>query len=133
MEWSADVLPRKQAKVRVQQTLGIPQLDSIPLPDIAWVARRRYRDRRPQGGDVWLIIEDADTSLDFDLGEKCLLYSQAGIREYWVVSVRRKNVSVFRSPSKKGYRSRAVFAIRDTISPLSVPDASLSIKELFGG
>ncbi len=130
-EWSLDVLPRKQAKVRVQQTVGIPQLDSIPVPDIAWVARRRYHDRRPSSSDVLLIIEVADTSLEYDLGEKCQLCAQAGIREYWVVGVRRKEVHVFRSPTKKGYRNSRTFSLRDTVSPLSVPDAALSIRELF--
>lgn len=130
-EWSADVLAKKRAKLRVQQTIGIPQLDSIPVPEIAWVARRRYQDRRPQGSDVWLIIEVADSSLEFDLHDKCLLYSQAGIKDYWVVSVRMKSVSVFRGPTKKGYKDTDTFSIRDKLSPLSVPDAVLSIKELF--
>ena len=131
-EWSADVLPRKRAKVRVQQTVGIPQLESIPVPDIAWVPRRRYQDRRPQGSDVWLIIEVADTSLEYDLGDKCLLYAQAGIREYWVVSVRLKSVNVFRGPTKKGYKDAQAFSIGNTISPISVSQAVLSIKDLFG-
>jgi Uma2 family endonuclease len=130
-EWSLDVLPRKRAKVRVQQTVGIPELNSIPVPDIAWVARRRYHDRRPQSSDIWLIIEVADTSLEYDLDEKCLLYAKAGIREYWVVSVQQKNVHLFRSPTKKGYRTTRTFSLRDTISPLSVPTAVLSIRDLF--
>jgi Uma2 family endonuclease len=131
MEWSADVLPRKRAKVRVQQTVGIPELDSMPLPDIAWVARRRYHDRRPEAGDIWLIIDVADSSLDHDLGQKCELYARAGVREYWVVNVRMKSIEVFRKPGKTGYKSTEAYSIRDTLSPLSVPEAALSIKDLF--
>ena len=131
-EWSSDVLPKKRAKLRVQQTIGIPELNSTPVPDIAWVARRRYHDRRPAGADVWLVIEVADRSLDYDLQDKCLLYSQAGIKEYWVISVKMKSVHVFRGPTKKGYRDTDTFSVRNTLSPLSVPDAVLSIKELFG-
>jgi Uma2 family endonuclease len=130
-DWSHDVLPRKKAKVRVQQTIGVPQLDSIPVPDIAWVARRRYQDRRPQSSDVWLIIEVADTSLEYDLGEKCQLYAQAGVREYWVVSVQEKTAYVHRNPTKKGYRSTQTFSTRDKISPLTVPETVLSLKDLF--
>ena len=131
MEWSTDVLPRKRAKVRVQQTVGIPELDSIPLPDIAWVVRRRYQDRRPQGNDIWLIIEVADSSLDYDTGDKCLLYSQAGVKEYWVVDIRMKSVAVFRGPTQDGYRDTQAFSINDSVSPEAVPDAVLSIRELF--
>ena len=133
MEWSGDMLPRKRAKVRVQQTVGIPELDSIPLPDIAWVARRRYQDRRPQTSDVWLIIEVADSSLEYDLGEKQLLYSQAGIKEYWVVNARMKCVEVFRRPTKKGYRDAQAYSVSDVLSPLTVPQAVPSIRELFAG
>lgn len=133
MEWSNDVLPRKRAKVRVQQTIGVPELDSIPVPDIAWVARRRYQDRRPTSSDVWLIIEVADSSLEYDVGEKQLLYAQAGIKDYWVVNVRMKCVEVFRRPSKKGYRDAQAHSTSDLLSPLALPDASLSIKELFAG
>ncbi len=102
-----------------------------PVPDIAWVTRRRYQDRRPQGSDVWLIIEVADSSLEYNLGEKQLLYSQTGIKEYWVVNVRMKSVHVFRRPTKKGYRDAQAFSVTDVISPLAAPDAELSIKELF--
>jgi Uma2 family endonuclease len=130
-EWSMDVLPRKRAKLRVQQTVGIPELESIPMPDIAWVARRRYQDRRPTARDVWLIIEVADSSLEYDMGEKCLLYAQAGVREYWVASVRMKCINVFRDPSKKGYRTTQAYSMNDSLTPLSVASAVLSIKELF--
>jgi Uma2 family endonuclease len=131
MEWSNDVLPRQRAKVRIQQTVGISKLDSVPLPDVAWVARRRYQDRRPQGKDIWLIIEVADSSLEYDLGEKCELYAQAGVAEYWVVNVRMKSVEVFRGPTKAGYRSTQAYSLNDSIAPQSVPGAVLSIRDLF--
>jgi Uma2 family endonuclease len=130
-DWSQDVLPRKKARLRVQQTVGMAELESIPLPDIAWVARRRYQDRRPSARDIWLIIEVADSTLDYDTGEKCTLYAQAGVKEYWVISVHMKCVNVFRDSSKKGYRSTQAFSVNDQISPLSVPEAVLSIHELF--
>ena len=34
-EWSIQSLPPGAARVRVQNTLGIPALDSVTLPDIA--------------------------------------------------------------------------------------------------
>jgi Uma2 family endonuclease len=131
-EWSAAVLPKKRAKLRVQQTIGIPELASTPVPDIAWVTQQRYQDRRPEAKDVWLVIEVADRSLDYDLEDKSSLYSQAGIKEYWVVNVKMKSVHVFRGPTKKGYRRTDTFSVRDTLSPLCIPDAVLSIKDHFG-
>ena len=43
----SDSAIKKLAKVRVQDPVGIPELDSAPQPDIAWVKIRNYRDRHP--------------------------------------------------------------------------------------
>jgi hypothetical protein len=36
---------------------------------------------------VALIVEVADTTLDFDLGPKAELYAAAGVPEYWVIDL----------------------------------------------
>jgi len=43
-----------------------------------------------------LVIEVADTSLSDDLGEKRLLYEEMGVREYWVVNVKKTQITAFR-------------------------------------
>ena len=37
-----------------------------------------------------LVIEVADSSLDFDTNEKKLLYARAAIRDYWVVDINER-------------------------------------------
>src|SRR5579862_5456512 len=65
-EWSITNLPRKSVRVRIQNSVGIPALDSAPQPDVAWVKRGDYSGGRPQPGAVLCIIEVADSSLDYE-------------------------------------------------------------------
>jgi Uma2 family endonuclease len=131
-QWSFAQLDGEKVRVRIQQTLGIPELDSVPRPDIAWVRQKSYRTARPRVKDVLLIIEVSDTSLKFDLSTKQELYGQAGVREYWVVDVRAKAIHVFRRPAKDGYVSTKIYSVAETISPLAASTAELSLAWLFG-
>lgn len=130
-EWSFANVNVRQVRTRVEKTFGIPELDSVPRPDIAWVRQRSYKAGRPRVKDVLLIIEVSDTTLAFDTGEKLLLYAQAGVKEYWVVNVRMKSIEVFRNPTKKGYRTSQAFSVGDVVSPLALPSAKLAVKSLF--
>lgn len=78
-EWSFDSVPRMKVRVRVQNSIGLPELDTVPEPDLAWVRRRAYSRGRPTPRDVLLVIEVADTSLAYDTGEKADLYAAASI------------------------------------------------------
>jgi Uma2 family endonuclease len=132
-EWSFANVDIKKIRVRIQQTLGIPALDSVPRPDVAWVKQRSYRMNRPEIDDVLLLIEVADTTLAYDRGEKLRLYAGAGIKEYWIVNVRMKCIEVFRNPGKKDYRKTQAFSISDQVAPLAVPSASLKVRDIFEG
>ncbi len=43
-----------------------------------------------------LAIEIADTSLSEDLGEKRILYEDLGVSEYWVVNVKKAQITAFK-------------------------------------
>src|SRR5690348_14394316 len=46
-EWSILSLPPKSAWVRVQNSIGLPELESAPQPDIVWVTRKDFTLGRP--------------------------------------------------------------------------------------
>src|SRR5688572_24852343 len=73
MVWSVESVPLDQVRVRIQQSVGLPALASVPEPDVSWVRFRRYSKSRPDAADVLLLIEVARSSLKFDLGKKALL------------------------------------------------------------
>lgn len=120
-----------QVRISVQDPIDLVELDSVPQPDIAWLLPRDYRANRPTPRDVLLIIEVAVTTLLDDLGEKCLLYAEAGIDEYWVVDVARQRIVVHRNPSLTGYQNIFERNCGESISPVAFPEARLDVDSLF--
>jgi len=121
-EWSMENVSRNEVRVRVQNSIGLPALESAPEPDLAWVARRNYSRGRPKAKDVLLVIEVAESSLDYDCGEKAALYAEAGIRDYWVVNLVERVVEVRRDPAEGGYRTITRHSGDDEIRPLAMPE-----------
>lgn len=130
--WSASVTPADRVRLRVQNSIGLASLASAPEPDIAWVKEKRgYARSRPRSHDVLLVIEVADSSLDYDCGEKAELYAASRIQDYWVVNLIDECVHVFRDPRRGRYRYLQDFACGQRIDPLAPPKASLAVSELF--
>ena len=97
--WSVENVPRDVAGIRVQSPLKLGTIESEPEPDLVWVLPKRYRDAHPTANDVILLIEVADSSLDYDRGEKAEIYAEAGIREYWLVNIVDRTLEVRRGPN----------------------------------
>lgn len=131
MTWSVENVPKAEVRVRVQNSVGLPDLDSVPEPDVAWVVQRDYSRCRPTADDVLLIIEVAESSLDYDTGEKAELYAAAGIKDYWVVDVAAQVVEVRRELEGSRYRSLAAYRDEDPIRPLARPEMAFSPALLF--
>ncbi len=130
-EWSLTSLPRNTAHVRIQNSIGIPELDAAPQPDVVWARRKDYSAGRPLPGDVFLVIEVADSSLDFDRGNKANSYAAAGIADYWVANIPERCVEVFRQPKAGAFSSHEVFTAPQKIRPLAFPQVALAVAMLF--
>ena len=77
------------------------------------------------------MVEVAESSLAYDLGEKADLYAAAGVRDYWVVDCRNRRVVVHRDPGKSGYGTVRSFSGDELVSPLSHSQVALLPKTLF--
>jgi Uma2 family endonuclease len=131
VQWSFDVTSRDAVRVRVQFSVDIPQLESVPQPDLAWVRQGSYHKRRPNSADVFLIAEVADSSLRYDCGEKADIYAAAEIQDYWVVNVRAETVEVRRQPRGGHYQQLDVARIGDEVRPLAFPELKRRVADLF--
>ncbi|MEK6259681.1 MAG: Uma2 family endonuclease [Planctomycetota bacterium] len=105
--------------------------DSKPEPDLALLQPRGdfYADSTPQASDILLVIEVADTSLDFDRDVKLPLYAEAGVAEYWIVNLTDSCVEVHRGP-----RSDGTYADSQTVAKggtVSFQGLDLSVDRLF--
>ncbi len=132
-EWSVFSVAKAGVRVRIQETLGLAMLESVPQPDVAWIDREALQRRRsrPQAEDVLLVVEVADSSVGYDLGKKASLYAAAGIRDYWVVDCPKRRVVVHREPGSSGFGSLQEFSGSESVSPLCRPEVSLAVERLF--
>jgi Uma2 family endonuclease len=116
-------------RVRSQLPLVLGQ-DLDPEPDMAVIAgTTRGSSGHPTMAD--LVIEVADSSLDFDTNEKRLLYAKAGIRDYWVVDINGRRLLVYRDPQGGDYATRQTLGPADAVMPLAVPAVAVRVADLL--
>jgi Uma2 family endonuclease len=121
-------LPKRvgsRAQIQVQDPIQIPEL-SEPEPDLALVRPRAdfYADRHPLPEEVLLIIEIADSSLDYDRNIKAPLYAAAGIPAYWIINLPEGVIEQHTQPL--GDRYKAV-RIMERGERLSLPASDLEV------
>ena len=120
-----------RARVRVQGSVRLND-DSLPQPDIAVLRLRDdYHRHRPTPADVFLLIEVADSSLEYDRGVKLPRYAAAGIPEVWIVNLRAWQVEAFADPANGVYQSRRVVPADAAIGPQAFPDVSLAVADFL--
>jgi Uma2 family endonuclease len=106
---------------------------SEPEPDIAIVVGEedRYDFDHPQPADIVLLVEVSDTTLRFDRGKKRSAYARAGIVEYWILNILKRQIEVHRDPRGSRYRSVTILHEQDTVSPLGAPHATVRVADLL--
>lgn len=73
------------------------------------------------GPDILLVVELADSSLDYDLHRKPLIYARFGVPELWVVDAARRTVHVHRDPGEEGYASVVEVDTATRLEPIVAP------------
>ncbi len=121
-----------RAWVRCQDPVVLDDA-SEPQPDIALVRRpwQGYPHTHPGPDDIVLLIEVADTSLDFDRMVKLALYARAGIREVWIADLTTEVVFVHRAPSGAGYASVVPAAAPAMLGVEGLPGVTIPVAEVF--
>lgn len=123
--------------VRTQMPLDIDE-DSLPEPDVAVVRgkARDYKAVHPRTSA--LVVEVADSSLDYDQNYKASLYARAGIADYWIVNLAERRLEVYRKPVKDktsdfgfSYADVKYFRRGDSVRPLAKPRAVIAVADLL--
>lgn len=105
---------------------------SEPLPDIALLKYRDdfYEDELPQGQDIYLIIEVADTTFAYDTKVKLPLYAESGIPEYWVINLNKKQVHTYWDAQGNTYQQSKVYLVGDRIKAQHI-DLELAVAQII--
>ena len=122
-------------RIRVQLSMEAARKDrkwTIPEPDFAVLAEEKsdYEQRHPRGDEMLLVIEVSDTTVKFDLTRKAVLYARAGVPEYWVLNVPRRQLVVHRQPDGAEYRSIRIYSEEEIVS-MGGSDRTVRVGELL--
>lgn len=103
-----------------------------PEPDLMLLrpAADDYTQNHPTPEDVFLLIEIADSSLDFDRKTKLPLYARAGIAEVWILNLPQKQLEVYRQPHRLEYETQSIHT-KGEVAPAAFPDAVLAVETLL--
>ena len=100
-----------------------------PQPDVA-LYKRGLENRHPIPEDIYLIIEVADTTLDYDSGDKLRAYEKGGIKEYWIIDVGKKAVNIYKLPPQGHIYARESYTY-GVIAPQAFPDVIVDLEDIF--
>ncbi len=133
------VLVNGQAILRCQDPIFLPP-NSEPEPDFAIVRDREdnYLTGHPTPEDILLVIEIADSSLDYDREIKGTIYAEAGIEHYWLFNLIDNHLESYRDPyrdaqGKGKYAQRSYVLPHQAIALPNLADVSIELSKILPG
>ncbi|HEY0799021.1 MAG TPA: Uma2 family endonuclease [Candidatus Baltobacteraceae bacterium] len=122
-----------RAIVGARDPVALPP-HSEPEPDLTLLRPREdfYAQSHPRPGDVLLLVEVAESSLEFDRTIKLPLYAAAGIPEMWVVDLTARTIEVCARPADGAYVERRLVGADGVIALTAFPDIRLRAVDILG-
>lgn len=107
---------------------------SEPLPDITLLKRRDdfYAQANPRPADVLLIVEVADSSVEYDCDVKIPLYAGAAIPEVWLVNLPKETIEIYTQPIGDAYREIRIVKRGESLASKSIPSLIIDADVVLG-
>ena len=120
------------AIVGVQGSVRLDEYDE-PQPDVYLLRPKDdyYASGHAGPSDIFLIIEMADSSLEYDQTVKARLYAETGVPEYWIADVRNDRLLTFSEIRDDEYRSRGELHRGESITPKLLPECRIPADVLL--
>ena len=121
-----------RALVGVQGSIRLDEWDE-PQPDLYLLRPKQdyYASGLAKPSDVFLIIEVADSSLDYDRTVKADLYAITKIPEYWIADVNNDRVLAYSDIQDNVYRTMREFKRGQSLAPHLLPACPIPIHVLL--
>jgi Uma2 family endonuclease len=121
----------KAAIVSVQNPVALGE-HSETQPDLALLGPQSDSETRlPTPDDVLLLVEVADTTLQYDRTTKLALYARFGVREVWIVNLIDHILEIHREPYNGAYRVKLERGGSDAVAPVALPNAEVHLAEIW--
>jgi Uma2 family endonuclease len=120
------------AIVGVQGSIRLDEYDE-PQPDIYLLRPKEdfYASGHAGPSDIFLIVEMADSSLEYDQTTKMQLYAETGVPEYWIADIRNDCLITYSGPGKDRYRAVQTLARGSMLAPTLLPDCAIPVDVLL--
>lgn len=107
---------------------------SEPQPDIALLRPREdfYTKSHPTSSEVLIVIEVADTSVNYDRNVKLPLYARAGIPESWLMVLPKDVIEVHSQPENGKYKKVQRLKRGKTLVSSAIPGFACKVEDLLG-
>lgn len=105
-----------------------------PQPDIAVLRLREdfYAHALPLAADVLLVVEVAESFLEYDREEKIPRYAQVLIPEVWLIDVEQETVTQYSQPDGMRYCREQILERGQRIVSNTVSSLHLSVDGILG-
>ncbi|HUS17401.1 MAG TPA: Uma2 family endonuclease [Chloroflexia bacterium] len=128
-------LTRNVGDAAIVSTQNPIRLDdySAPQPDVALLSYRDnfYAGAHPTAADVLLVVEVADTSLDYDRYVKLPLYAQAGVPEVWLLSLPTDTLTIYTAPEAGIYQQAREVKRGESFTATALPGVTLAVDSIL--
>lgn len=145
-EGEGDVLARVRTHVRAgalgrvfgpSQGYELPTGDTV-APDVSYISQARWEaGPRPMQGEFLRIVPDlaieviSPTTERRDRVEKRILYAQSGVREYWLVDLRRREITVHVREGEGQFGPGRVYRDRDPLVSQVLPGLTAQVADFL--
>jgi len=119
------------AEISVQNSIRL-STDGEPQPDVAVLSRQRDQDTVPLPTDVFLVIEVADSSRDYDRNVKLPMYAAAGIPEAWLFDLVAEIAERHSDPWEGRYRVVAHARRGESLTSTVLPGLTIAVDDVLG-
>ena len=122
----------EQAIVQVQGSVRLGRYHE-PQPDLVLLRPQAdfYASRLPGPEDILLIVEIAESSIEFDRQVKARLYAESGIREYWLADLNVNLLFCYSIPQNGAYRDLTQRHRGQAIAPMMLPECTIPVDVLL--
>jgi Uma2 family endonuclease len=107
--------------------------NSEPQPDLVLLKPREdfYSTQHPTPDDIFLLIEVADSSIDYDRNIKLPIYAESKIQEVWLIDLNQNFLEVYKNPQENYYQNMQKLSSHNIVTLNSPCEIEIPLGKLF--
>jgi Uma2 family endonuclease len=121
-----------KAIISVQNPIKLNN-NSEPQPDLVLLKPREdfYATQHPTPDDIFLLIEVADSSIDYDRNIKLPIYAESKIQEVWLIDLNQNFLEVYQNPQENYYQNMQKLSSHNIFTLNSPCQIEIPLTKLF--